>query len=185
MGRSAHGKRRIGSRYSNDTMVWLGALVAATAVLAPAQPVTVAVVDTGANVRVPEIAAKRPATYDVRTRGRDVRDLNGHGALVASIVARSSGNARLLIIRAGKLERRVQRRERSCGGPVRGRPRCSHRQPQPGRAAHVDGRTCRHPIRDHPQRPRRRSRRRRLRQPSGVPCCAARRRRSRSCRGHA
>jgi subtilisin family serine protease len=101
MGRSAYGKRRIGSRYSNDTMVWLGALVAATAVLAPAQPVTVAVVDTGANVRVPEIAAKRPVTYDVRTHGRDVRDLNGHGTLVASIVARSSGDARLLIIRAG------------------------------------------------------------------------------------
>lgn len=101
MGRSAHGKRRIGPRYSTDTMAWLGALVAATAVLAPAQPVTVAVVDTGANVRVPEIAAKRPATYDIRTRGRDVRDLNGHGTRVASIVARSSGTARLLIIRAG------------------------------------------------------------------------------------
>ena len=81
-------------------MVWLGTLFA-TAVLAPAQPVTIAVIDTGANVRVPELAAKRPATYDVRTRGRDVRDLNGHGTLVASIVARSSGNARLLIIRAG------------------------------------------------------------------------------------
>jgi subtilisin family serine protease len=81
-------------------MVWLGTLFA-TAVLAPAQPVTIAVIDTGANVRVPELAAKRPATYDVRTRGRDVRDLNGHGTLVASIVARSSGNAGLLIIRAG------------------------------------------------------------------------------------
>ena len=62
---------------------------------------TIAVVDTGANLRVPEIAAKHPATYDVRTRGRDVRDLNGHGTHVASIIARSSGNARLLIIRAG------------------------------------------------------------------------------------
>jgi subtilisin family serine protease len=81
-------------------MPWLGTLVAAAA-LAPLQPVTIAVVDTGANVRLPEIAAKQPATYDVRTRGRDVRDLNGHGTLVASIVARSSGDARLLIIRAG------------------------------------------------------------------------------------
>jgi len=83
-------------------MVWLGALFAA-AVLGPAQPVTIAVVDTGANVRVPEIAAKRPATYDVRTGGRDVRDPSGHGTLVASIVARSSGDARLLIIRAGSV----------------------------------------------------------------------------------
>jgi subtilisin family serine protease len=81
-------------------MAWLGALFAAAA-LAPGQPVTIAVVDTGANVRTPEIAAKLAATHDVRTRGRDVRDLNGHGTLVASIVARSSGNARLLIIRAG------------------------------------------------------------------------------------
>src|SRR5580765_5798353 len=100
MGRSAHGQRRSGVRYSSGEMVWLGALFA-TAVIAPGQPVTMAVIDTGANVRVPELAAKRPATYDVRTRGRDVRDLNGHGTLVASIVARSSGNARLLIIRAG------------------------------------------------------------------------------------
>jgi subtilisin family serine protease len=81
-------------------MTWLGTLFAAV-LLAPAQPLTIAVIDTGANVRVPEIAAKRPATYDIRTRGRDVRDLNGHGTVVASIVARSSGNARLLIIRAG------------------------------------------------------------------------------------
>src|SRR5580765_3346231 len=100
MGRSAHGQRRSGVRYSSGEMVWLGALFA-TAVIAPGQPVTIAVIDTGANVRVPELAAKRPVTYDIRTRGRDVRDLNGHGTLVASIVARSSGNARLLIIRAG------------------------------------------------------------------------------------
>jgi subtilisin family serine protease len=78
----------------------LVALFAAVAFV-PAQPVTIAVVDTGTNVRVPEIAARQPATYDVRTRGRDVRDLNGHGTKVASLIARSSGAAHLLIIRAG------------------------------------------------------------------------------------
>lgn len=78
----------------NVTM--LGSLLAAL-LLAPAHPVLIAVVDTGANVRLPEIAA----TYDVRTGGRDVRDLNGHGTKVASLIARSSGDARLLIIRAG------------------------------------------------------------------------------------
>jgi subtilisin family serine protease len=78
----------------------VGALLAAAA-LSVAHPVTIAVVDTGANVRAPEIAAKRPLTYDVRSRTRDVRDLNGHGTAVASIVARSSGDARLMIIRAG------------------------------------------------------------------------------------
>lgn len=81
-------------------VAWIGVLFAAGA-LASAQPVTIAVVDTGADVRAPEIAAKRPATYDIRTRSRDVRDLNGHGTTVASILARSSGSARLLIIRAG------------------------------------------------------------------------------------
>jgi hypothetical protein len=88
-----------GLRYSNDVTL-PGALFAAV-VLAPVHPVTIAVVDTGANLRVPEIAASRPLTYDVRTGGKDVRDLNGHGTKVATLVARTSGNARLLIIRAG------------------------------------------------------------------------------------
>lgn len=78
----------------------LGALLAAVA-LAPAHPVTIAVVDTGANVRTPALAFRQPATYDIRTGGRDVSDLNGHGTKVASIIARSSGTAHLLIIRAG------------------------------------------------------------------------------------
>jgi subtilisin family serine protease len=77
-------------------MVWMGALLAAAAL----QP-TVAVIDTGANVRVPAIAALHPATYDVRTRRRDVRDANGHGTEVARIVAQESGGARLIVIRAG------------------------------------------------------------------------------------
>jgi subtilisin family serine protease len=71
------------------------------AALAFAQPVTVAVVDTGANVRAPAIAATHPSTYDVRTHGRDVADANGHGTQVASIIARDGGGARLLVIRAG------------------------------------------------------------------------------------
>lgn len=77
----------------------LGAVVLAAAALA--QPLTVAVVDTGANVHDPVLASKRPLTYDVRTHTRGVADANGHGTLVASIVARESGDARLLIVRAG------------------------------------------------------------------------------------
>ena len=77
MGRSAHVSERRGLRYSNDVASLL-ALFAAVA-LVPAQPPTIAVIDTGANLRVPELAARQPATYDVRTRGRVVRDLNGHG----------------------------------------------------------------------------------------------------------
>lgn len=81
-------------------MTWLGALFAAVA-FAPAHPVTIAVVDTGANVRVPELAATPHVTYDVRTHGPDVSDRNGHGTKVASIIARSDDTSRLLIIRAG------------------------------------------------------------------------------------
>ena len=77
-------------------MTLVGTLLAALA-LASARPVLIAVVDTGANVRLPAIAS----TYDVRTGGRDVRDPNGHGTRVASLIAASSGGARLLIIRAG------------------------------------------------------------------------------------
>ena len=39
--------------------------------------------------------------YDVRSGGRDVRDLNGHGTRVAALIARENASARLLIIRAG------------------------------------------------------------------------------------
>jgi subtilisin family serine protease len=74
---------------------------AVLAALAFARPVTIAVVDTGANVRAPLLAAKHPLTYDVRTRSHDVADVNGHGTHVASIIARESGGARLLVIRAG------------------------------------------------------------------------------------
>jgi subtilisin family serine protease len=99
MGRSAHVFRPEGLRYWQH-VTWLGALFAAVA-FAPVQPVTIAVIDTGANVRVPALAATRLATYDVRTHGSDVNDPNGHGTKVASIIARSNGSARLLIIRAG------------------------------------------------------------------------------------
>jgi len=77
----------------------MGLLLAVLAALV-LQP-TVAVVDTGADLRIPEISATHPAVYDVRTRTRDVRDANGHGTRVARIVASESGGARLMIVRAG------------------------------------------------------------------------------------
>ncbi len=72
----------------------LGALLATVAL----QP-TIAVVDTGANVRAPAIAA----TYDVRTRTRDVRDLNGHGTRVTSVILHQNPTAHVLVIRAGSV----------------------------------------------------------------------------------
>lgn len=77
-------------------MAWLAAMLASVAL----QP-TIAVVDTGADVRVPALAASRPALYDVRSRSRDVRDLNGHGTRVAALIAGENPQAPLLIIRAG------------------------------------------------------------------------------------
>jgi thermitase len=89
-------------RSSRRVPILLGMVgAAALAALTLAQPVTVAVVDTGANVWSPVLAAKHPLTYDVRTRGHDVADANGHGTHVASIIARESGRVRLLVIRAG------------------------------------------------------------------------------------
>jgi serine protease len=70
-------------------------------VLHAAARIRLAVIDTGADLSAPGIAARHPATYDVRSGGHDVRDLNGHGTFVASLAARASGDARLLIVKAG------------------------------------------------------------------------------------
>ena len=70
-------------------------------VLHAAAAVEIAVIDTGADLTVPEIAARRPFAYDIKTRTADVRDGNGHGTFVTSIAAAYSGNARLLVVKAG------------------------------------------------------------------------------------
>jgi subtilisin family serine protease len=72
---------------------------------------TIAVVDSGADVTAPDLAEKRPSTYNAMDGSRDVTDTVGHGTFVASIAAGSSTNgegiagmggaARLLTIKAG------------------------------------------------------------------------------------
>ncbi len=81
------------------------------AVAAAAANVTIAVIDTGADLQAPDIAAKAPHTFSVRTRTADVADLNGHGTFVAALAAGSgsngngiagvAGGARLMVIQAG------------------------------------------------------------------------------------
>ena len=81
------------------------------AVLRAAAAFTVAVVDTGADLSAPDLAAKSPITYNVRTRSTAVDDPNGHGTFVASLavgsvtnnegIAGAGGDARLIIIQAG------------------------------------------------------------------------------------
>ncbi len=81
------------------------------AVLHAAAAITIAVVDTGADLSAPDLAAKAPSAYNVRTGTATVHDSNGHGTFVASLAAGSiengdgiagfGGDAKLLIVKAG------------------------------------------------------------------------------------
>lgn len=81
-------------------------------VLRAASSVTIAVIDTGADVSAPDLAAKAPWTYDARSGTAEVRDVNGHGTFVASLAAGSvtnaagiagfGGDARLLVVKASR-----------------------------------------------------------------------------------
>jgi subtilisin family serine protease len=83
-------------------------------VLRAAGSVTIAVIDTGADLTAPDLAAKQPATYNVFDQGGDVRDLHGHGTFVASIaggsvtngegIAGFGGDAKLLIVQGGRAD---------------------------------------------------------------------------------
>lgn len=77
-----------------------------------ATAVTIAVVDTGADLLAPDLAAKSPVTRSVRAgKGFDVADVNGHGTFVAALAAGSSsngegiagvaGDAKLVVVQAG------------------------------------------------------------------------------------
>lgn len=75
-----------------------------------ASNVTVAVIDTGADLTAPDLAAKSPLAYSVITGDGTVDDTVGHGTFVASIAAGAvssgalfrgfGGNARLMIVQA-------------------------------------------------------------------------------------
>jgi subtilisin family serine protease len=77
-----------------------------------AAAVTIAVVDTGADLAAPDLAAKSPLSWSVVNGSSDVRDTNGHGTFVASLAAGSvdnndgiagfGGDARLMIVQANR-----------------------------------------------------------------------------------
>jgi subtilisin family serine protease len=81
-------------------------------VRAAASSVTIAVVDTGADVDAPSISAKSPVTWNVATGRPAVTDPVGHGTFVASLaagapddetgVAGFGGDARLMIVQANR-----------------------------------------------------------------------------------
>ena len=80
-----------------------------------ADKLTIAVIDTGADLGAPDLAAKSPVHHSVRARSSrvsgDVTDLNGHGTFVAALAAGSgsngegvagiAGEAQLMIVQAG------------------------------------------------------------------------------------
>jgi thermitase len=82
------------------------------AVARGAAAITIAVVDTGADLTAPDLAAKAPLTYNAVTGGTDVTDRSGHGTFVASLAAGSvtngdgiagfGGDARLLVVDASR-----------------------------------------------------------------------------------
>jgi subtilisin family serine protease len=77
-----------------------------------AASITIAVVDTGADVTAPDIAAKAPTTFNVVTGVSEVADVTGHGTFVASVAAGSAatggvlhgfgGDAKLMIVQANR-----------------------------------------------------------------------------------
>jgi serine protease len=77
-----------------------------------AQGITIAVVDTGADVLAPSLAAKAPTTWNIPTASSTVHDSVGHGTFVASLAAGSisdangmsgfGGDARLMIVQANR-----------------------------------------------------------------------------------
>jgi len=80
------------------------------AVLRAASAFKIAVIDTGADVTHPDLAAKAPETWDIVHHRTNVRDRDGHGTFVSSLAAGSvtngegiagfGGDARLLMVKA-------------------------------------------------------------------------------------
>jgi serine protease len=65
-------------------------------VLHAASRITIAVIDTGADLSSPELAPKAPLAYSVVSGSSTVTDLNGHGTFVASIAGGSTSRGALL-----------------------------------------------------------------------------------------
>jgi subtilisin family serine protease len=82
------------------------------AIVHAAAAITIAVVDTGADVSAPDLATKSPLTYNVITGDTVLNDAIGHGTFVASLAAGSisngqgmvgfGGDARLMIVQANR-----------------------------------------------------------------------------------
>jgi subtilisin family serine protease len=104
------------STVAGPAFEWQFAATRSNAVPAPvlraAAAVTIAVVDTGADLTAPDLAAKAPTTWSVVGDSADVADRSGHGTFVASLaagsvdngdgIAGSGGDAGLMIVQANR-----------------------------------------------------------------------------------
>jgi subtilisin family serine protease len=80
-------------------------------VLVAASRLTIAVIDTGADLTAPDLAAKGATGYDIESGSPNVSDSNGHGTFVSALAAGSTengdgiagfgGDVRLLAVQAG------------------------------------------------------------------------------------
>jgi subtilisin family serine protease len=101
--------------FANAPFEWQWTATRANAVpasvLRAASAITIAVVDTGADLSAPDLRSKAPASFSVVNGTTNVRDRNGHGTFVASLAAGSvtngdgmagfGGDAKLLVVQAG------------------------------------------------------------------------------------
>jgi subtilisin family serine protease len=104
-----------GTAYPGGVLEWQFAAVHENKVPAwvrrAASRITIAVIDTGADLAAPTLAAKRPRVYSVLNNSHNVRDRSGHGTFVASLAGGAvqvnagivgfGGDAQLLIVQAG------------------------------------------------------------------------------------
>jgi subtilisin family serine protease len=116
--RDAAGEPALATAASGLAYEWQYAATRANAVPSAVQraaaAVTIAIVDTGADLSAPDLAAKSPTTWSVVGGSTDVRDANGHGTFVASLAAGAvdnndgiagfGGDARLMIVQANRAD---------------------------------------------------------------------------------
>jgi subtilisin family serine protease len=67
-----------------------------------AAAVTIAVVDTGADLSSPALASRHPLTYNVTNGSVAVDDTIGHGTFVASLAGGFGGQAHLMVVQANR-----------------------------------------------------------------------------------
>jgi len=101
--------------FADAPFEWQWAATRADAVPASVQRaasgITIAVVDTGADLAAPDLRSKATGSYSVATGTPNVRDRSGHGTFVSALAAGSitngqgiagfGGDARLLVVQAG------------------------------------------------------------------------------------